>query len=158
MSGLSTTSQPTDRLGDQPRFTWQTRVHFDELDALGMLHNARYPLLLERASSAFFEANGWQWERDPALNPDAHHVVREQAVRYLAPVFGTSDLAVEMWTERLGDTSAALAFEVRSVDGTVVHARAQRVIVKLDPATYLPSAWTPRLRACLGSLLRSAER
>lgn len=24
-------------------------VHFDDLDALGLLHNARYPLLVERA-------------------------------------------------------------------------------------------------------------
>jgi acyl-CoA thioester hydrolase len=141
----------------RPGFVWRARVHFDELDPMGMLHNGRYALLLERASSAFFEANGWRWERDPALNPDAHHVVREQTVWYLAPIRGTTDVVVEMWVERLGATSAAHAFEIRSADGALVHATARRVVVKLDPLTFQPVPWTPRLRGCLGTILRTEE-
>jgi acyl-CoA thioester hydrolase len=33
-------------------------VHFDDLDALGMLHNARYPLIVERAWTELWEARG----------------------------------------------------------------------------------------------------
>ena len=101
---------------------------------MGMLHNARYLVLAERASSAFFEASGWRWERDVGLNPDQHYVVRERAVQYLEPVTGPCDIVVEMWVDRLGETSAAYGFEVRSADGARVHARLQRVHVKLDPA------------------------
>lgn len=148
----------TAELGAAPRFTWPTRVHFDELDAMGMLHNARYAVLLERASSAFYEYNGWHWERDPSVNPDAHHVVIEQTVRYLAPIRGTADIAVRMWVTRLGDTSATFEYEITSPDGGVVHATARRVTVKLDPDTYRPVSWTPRLRACLATLLQAGGR
>jgi acyl-CoA thioester hydrolase len=141
-----------------PSFVWGTPVFFDELDAMGMLHNSRYALLLERTSSAFFESNGWRWDLDPAKNPDAHHVVVEQSIRYLTPIRGTTEVAVDMWVERLGRTSAAYGFEVRSVDSTVTHARAQRITVKLDPVTFQPVEWTPRLRRCLASLVRDGDR
>ncbi len=142
----------------RPGFVWPTRVLFDELDPMGMLHNVRYGFLLERASSAFFEANGWEWEHDPAKNPDAHHVVAEQTIRYVAPIRGTTDIAVEMWVERLGRTSATYAFEIRSADGMTVHARARRATVKLDPVTFQPAEWTPRLHRCLASLVREEGR
>jgi acyl-CoA thioester hydrolase len=140
----------------QPGFAWRTRIFFDDLDAMGMLHNARYLVLAERASSAFFEASGWRWERDVGLNPDQHYVVREQAVQYLEPVTGPCGIVVEMWVDRLGETSAAYGFEVRSADRLRVHARLQRVHVKLDPASLRPAPWTPRLRGQLEALRRPA--
>ncbi len=39
-------------------------VHFDDLDALGLLHNARYPLLVERAWSELWQANGVAFDGD----------------------------------------------------------------------------------------------
>ncbi len=139
-------------------FSWPARVFFDDLDAMGMLHNARYLVLLERASSAFFEAGGWRWERDPALNPDQHYVVREQRIRYLDPVPGPGAVAVEMRVARLGETSVTFAFEVRSADGRRVHATAERVHVKLDPVTFRPVPWTPALRAQLTALAWPASQ
>ena len=152
-AGAPSPSVSTDR-----GFLWSYRVFFDELDAMGMLHNSRYALLLERASSAFFESNGWQWELDVAKNPDAHHVVVEQSIRYLTPIRGTTDVAIDMWVERLGRTSATYAFEISSVDSSVTHARARRVTVKLDPVTFQPAEWTPRLRSCLAGLVRDGDR
>ncbi|MGH9083115.1 MAG: acyl-CoA thioesterase, partial [Acidimicrobiales bacterium] len=67
---------------DQAGFQWRTSVFFDDLDAMGMLHNAGYLVLVERATSAFFEARGWRWEKYPALNPDQFYVVQEQSVQY----------------------------------------------------------------------------
>lgn len=137
-----------------PGFIWSSRVFFDDLDAMGMLHNSRYLLLAERANSAFFEANGWRWEADPRLNPDQFYVVREQWARYLKPVHGPGDVAVEMWIARLGQSSATYAFRVRSRDGAQVHADIGRVQVKLDPVTLRPAPWTPALRDQLQSLVR----
>jgi acyl-CoA thioester hydrolase len=142
---------------DVPGFSWPTRVFFDELDAMGMLHNARYSLLIERATSAFFESNGWQWERDVAGNPDQHYVVREQSVRFMRPILRPGRVVVSMWVSRLGETSATFSFEIRSPDRRVLHATAERVHVKLDRATLAPAAWTPRLREHLSTLLRSTQ-
>ena len=135
-------------------FMFTSQVFFDDLDAMGMLHNSRYTLLAERANSAFFEANGWRWESDPARNPDQFYVVREQWVRYLEPVRGPGPVTVEMWVAALGRSSATCAFRVRSVDAARVHAHLRRVQVKLDPQTLRPAPWTPRLRAQLEALLR----
>lgn len=136
-------------------FVWRTQVFFDDLDAMGMLHNAAYFLLIERAGSAFFEAHGWKFETDPALNPDQHYVVREQSVRYLAPIVGPGEVTVEMWLSRLGRTSATFGFEIGSQDGQRIHARAERVHVKLDSATLRPAPWSDRLREQLETIARS---
>lgn len=138
----------------RPGFVWSSRVFFDDLDAMGMLHNSRYLVLAERANSAFFEANGWRFQADPRLNPDQFYVVREQWIRYIEPVRGPSDIAVEMWVARLGESSATYAFRVSSADGERAHAEIRRVQVKLDPATLRPAPWTPTLRSQLQGLLR----
>ena len=39
-------------------FVNQQRVYWDNLDLLGVLHNAHYILLFERARFAFWEHNG----------------------------------------------------------------------------------------------------
>lgn len=135
-------------------FVFRTRVFFDELDAMGMLHNSRYALLAERANSAFFEANGWRWETDPRMNPDQFYVVREQWVRYVEPVRSPGEVAVAMWVARLGRTSATYGFAIRSVDGALLHAELRRAQIKLDPRTLRPAEWTPQLRAQLETLLR----
>jgi acyl-CoA thioester hydrolase len=114
-------------------FVHHTAVHFDDLDAMSMLHNGRYPVLAERAVTAFFDHLGWQWHPDVAMNPDQFH-----AVRAVGPV----DVAVTV--DRLGTTSAAFGFTVQSRAG--VHARGRRSVVKLDPASLLPVAWSDAFR------------
>lgn len=141
----------------QPGFVWPTSVFFDELDAMGMLHNARYLVLIERATSAFFEVQGWRWQNDTTLNPDQHYVVREQTLRYLEPIVGPGPVVVELWVSSLGRTSVAFGCEVRSPNHDRVHVRAERVHVKLDPESLRPVPWTPRLRAQLAGLLRAAS-
>ena len=41
-----------------PRFTYLSPVHFDELDPLQMLHNSRFAAHVERAVTAWYAANG----------------------------------------------------------------------------------------------------
>ncbi|MGH9071756.1 MAG: acyl-CoA thioesterase [Acidimicrobiales bacterium] len=141
----------------QPGFVWSTQVFFDELDAMGMLHNARYLVLVERASSAFFESKGWRWQHDPARNPDQHYAVREQSVRYLEPILSPGEVAIELWVERLGHTSATYGFAIRSADGAHLFATIRRVHIKLDPISGRPTPWTPVLREQLSALLRPAD-
>lgn len=53
---------------------------------------------------------------DHGYRVDRFYVVREQWARYLEPVHGPSDVAVEMWIARLGQSNATYAFRVRSRD------------------------------------------
>ena len=123
-------------------------VHFDDLDAMGVLHNARSAVLVERAIVLWWVQRGIS-----PTSPDAFNVVREYAITFHRPVRGTGEVGVHFWVHRLGTTSADYRFRVTSVDGTTVFAEGRRVNVRLDPATMRPTAWTDDGRATVAPLL-----
>lgn len=131
-------------------------VHFDDLDAMGILHNARYAVLLERALTPYWTERGISFSAGRHSAPDVFHAVREFTIAFHAPVTGVGPLAVHFWLEHFGTTSARYAFEFRSPDGHTLHAEGTRSIVRLDPATLRPTAWTEAARAVAATLLRPA--
>lgn len=131
-------------------------VHFDDLDAMGILHNARYAVLLERALTPYWTERGIAFRGDLDTAPDVFHAVREFTIRYRAPIATTGPVAVHFWLEHFGTSSAEYAFQFRSVDGDTVYAEGTRAIVRLDPATLRPAPWTEAARAVASTLLRPA--
>ncbi|BFO19832.1 hotdog domain-containing protein [Streptomyces sp. KM77-8] len=131
-------------------------VHFDDLDALGLLHNARYPLLVERAWTELWQEKGFRFEGDWAAAGDACNAVRELRIGYEAPVTRTGTYAVQLWLERLGRTGLTYGFRFCSEDGTVTYARGSRVLVRLDAATLRPAPWSEAFRDAGRELLRPA--
>ncbi|MEU8247838.1 hotdog domain-containing protein [Nonomuraea sp. NPDC048916] len=118
------------------------QVHFDDLDAMGLLHNSRYALLVERAISAYWAELGWNF--DPAVSAfrDVFLAVREFKITYHAPIVGAGEPLVHFWIDRIGRTSGVYGFRVLSPDRSVVHAEGHRVNVNLDPATFRPTPFT----------------
>ena len=138
------TEIPTVPYGDVVRMP----VHFDDLDAMGVLHNARYAVLVERAIVL------WWTERGVTLSsPDSFNVVREYSITFHRPVRSTGEVSVHFWVQRMGTTSADYRFRVTSTDGATVYAEGRRVNVRLDPATMRPTAWTEEGRATAATLL-----
>ncbi|MEV0157640.1 thioesterase family protein [Micromonospora sp. NPDC050686] len=131
-------------------------VHFDELDAMGILHNARYAVLLERALTPYWAERGVSFTGGQLSAPDVFHAVREFTIRYRAPITGTGPVGVHFWLDHFGTSSARYAFEFRSVDGAIRYAEGTRSIVRLDPATMRPAPWTDAARAVAATLLRPA--
>ncbi|MDH6583263.1 acyl-CoA thioester hydrolase [Streptomyces sp. SAI-133] len=129
-------------------------VHFDDLDALGMLHNARYPLLVERAWTEFWQERGVRFDGDWASAGDACNVVKELLIGYEAPVTRIGTYAVHLWLERLGTTGLTYGFRFCSEDGTTTYARGTRVLVRLDARTLRPAPWSEGFRAAGRELLR----
>ncbi|MFD6418925.1 acyl-CoA thioesterase [Streptomyces sp. NPDC060194] len=128
-------------------------VHFDDLDALGLLHNARYPLLVERAWVAYWEARGVGFEGDWAAAGDFCNAVKELRIAYDAPVTRTGGYAVHLWLERLGTTGLTYGFRFCSADGLTTYAHGTRVLVRLDPGTLRPAPWSDALRSAGRELL-----
>ncbi len=127
-------------------FTFKSAVFFDELDAMQMLHNARFAAHVERAVTTFYMNSGRRWEQNPADNPDQFHVVRELRIEFMNPVIGPGIMRIDIWLERLGNTSCTYGFACSSEDGSVPYARGERTIVKIDPATKRPAPWTDFFR------------
>ncbi|MFH8451715.1 acyl-CoA thioesterase [Streptomyces fungicidicus] len=131
-------------------------VHFDDLDALGLLHNARYPLLVERAWTELWQEKGVRFEGDWVAAGDACNAVRELRIGYEAPVTRAGAYAVHLWLERLGTTGLTYGFRFCSEDGAVTYARGSRVLVRLDATTLRPAPWSETFRDAGRELLRPA--
>lgn len=138
----------------EKRFVNVAHVHFDELDAMHMLHNARFFIHMERTASAFLRELGRRWEPIFADNPDQFSVVKTQTIDYRLPFLGTGDLRVEMSVGKLGRTSCSLEFLFTNPDATVVYAKGQRTIVKLDSVSLRPSPWTDEFRVAVLGLIQ----
>jgi acyl-CoA thioester hydrolase len=128
-------------------------VHFDDLDALGVLHNARYAVLVERAMTNWWAERGVSFAGGRPTTPDAFNVVREYAITFHQPVRGTGEIAIHFWLATLGTTSADYRFRCTSLDGEMVYAEGRRVNIRLDPRSMRPAPWTEEGRALASTLL-----
>ncbi|HEX5543001.1 MAG TPA: hotdog domain-containing protein [Micromonospora sp.] len=129
-------------------------VYFDDLDPLGVVHNARYAVLLERALSRYWAAHGHSFANGRPTSPDVVHAVREFTITYRQPIRGTGRIAVHFWLNHFGTTGAEYGFRFLSADGGTVYADGRRAIVRLDPATLRPTEWSDAARAVAATLLR----
>ncbi|MFG2360423.1 acyl-CoA thioesterase [Streptomyces mirabilis] len=133
-------------------------VHFDDLDALGLLHNARYPVMVERAWTALWNDQGFlAYEGDWEAAGDFCNAVKELRISYEAPINRPGEYAVHLWLERLGNTGVTYGFRFCSADGALTYAHGTRVLVRLDAATLRPTPWSDRFRAVGRDLLRSQD-
>jgi acyl-CoA thioester hydrolase len=129
-------------------------IHFDDLDAMGLVHNGRYAVLLERALTPYWSARGHSFAGGRATSPDTFHAVREFSISYLRPIRGTGEIAVHFWLEHFGETSGEYRFRFLSADGRTVHAEGRRLIIRLDPESLRPAPWTDAGREVAATLLR----
>lgn len=132
-------------------------VHFDDLDAFQILHNARYLLFFERAVGAFWRSLGWTGKLDFHANPDECQLVRLNHVEYHRPVAGTGQVRVRIWVEKLGRTSLTFGMRVLPMDEDIDCTSGYRVMVRVDPVTRQPTAWSDALREKLAPYRRDLD-
>ena len=132
----------------------RVRIHYDDLDQMGIVHNAHYAVLLELALAAYWEERGFSISNGRPTAPDVFHAVAEFTISYRAPIRGTGDVVIHFWLDKFGETSGVYGFRVTSADGATVHADGRRTIVRLDPATMRPTPWTPAARDVAATLTK----
>ncbi len=132
-------------------------VYFDDLDAFGILHNARYLLLFERTLGSFWEGLGiGQPDRVRAKEGgegDHWHLVRANHIDYLRPVRGSGRIRVRIHVQTLGTTSMTIGFRLLPMDHDEDFATGHRVLVCVDPSTQRPVPWSDRFRALMAPWL-----
>ena len=134
----------------KPLYVLRSTVWFDELDMVGVLHNARYAIHVERAMTALYHSL-------TGLDPsDSYVVVKHYEIEFLRPFTRErGELVVEVGLGRLGRTSAVYTFRCLSEgdDGAQVeHARGTRTIVKVTRGDLRPAPWSEGLRAAVTQL------
>jgi acyl-CoA thioester hydrolase len=128
-------------------------VHFDDLDAMGVVHNSRYAVLLERALAAYWGRRGWTFDPAGPHFAEIFFVVREFSITYRRPITGVGRVQLQFWIDGIGSSSVDYRFRVLAADGSVVHAEGRRAQVKLDPRTLRPAPISAAVRAACGPLL-----
>ncbi|MEU5536023.1 acyl-CoA thioesterase [Streptomyces sp. NPDC020362] len=119
-------------------------VYLDDLDLMGILHNSRYQVLVERAWSAFWMGQGFGGKT--GLEGDGFQVIKAFTITYEAPLTQPGECAVHLWMEHMGNTSATAGYRVCSADGDTTYAQGTRTFVRLDSTTLLPTPWSDRGR------------
>ncbi len=130
-------------------------VYFDDLDALRILHNSKYLLLVERTIGSFWQRLGWAGVLEMQNNPDESHLVRANSIEYLRPVAGVGEVRVRVWIDRLGTTSLVFGFCVMPMDQDLDYAFGTRVMVCVDQKTRRPAPWSEAFRKKLEPFLRA---
>lgn len=130
------------------------RVYWDQLDLLGVLHNAAYLLLFERARTDFWRSLGIRGYGDEGL--DWPYLVARNEVNYRSAIMGEQEVQVSVWVARIGDSSITFGHEIRRADGAVA-ADGSTVIVRIDAESQRPVRWTAQFRALVAPYLKPSE-
>ncbi|MFE2540459.1 acyl-CoA thioesterase [Actinacidiphila glaucinigra] len=126
-------------------------VHFDDLDAYGVLHNSRYQVMVERAWSAFWSEQGFSVAD---RKDDAFHFVKQFEVIFSEPVTRSGTYAVHLWVERLGYTSMVAGYRLCSPNGASTKAYGTRSVVRIDPTSLQPIPWSDRARKIATTIMK----
>jgi acyl-CoA thioester hydrolase len=119
------------------------RVFWDQLDFLGVLHNAAYILLFERARTEFWRSLGINGYGEDGL--DWPYFVARNEVNYRLPIMAEEEITVSVWVSRLGETSLTFGHQVFRADGQL-SAEGETVIVRVDSETQRPFPWSDSFR------------
>jgi acyl-CoA thioesterase FadM len=77
------------------------------------------------------------------------------AIEQLLPVsFDENTLRVDLWVNDLDDYTCTYGFLCSSGDGRVPHARGERSVVNVNPASHRPEKWSRDFRVAHEELLK----
>jgi acyl-CoA thioester hydrolase len=116
------------------RFSYRTRVGFDETDAQGIVYYGRYMPYFDRARVEYLRHLG-VLVREPA---DPEFVMRAQHVEYLAPARFDDELDVFVRVRRIGTSSIVWEFEAHDVSTGDRLVAANQTLVSVDLAERRP--------------------
>lgn len=115
-------------------------LRWSDLDAFNHVNNARYLTFLEQARIEWFETVGEPWQTDE-IGP----VVATATLNFKRPIEYPAQVAVELFTERLGNTSVTIGHRIVADDGTL-HCDGHVVAVWVSRHTGRPVALPSAVR------------
>ncbi|MEU6249890.1 thioesterase family protein [Glycomyces sp. NPDC047010] len=126
------------------RFKVDVALRWSDMDVFGHVNNNKFLVLLEEARVAMmFDAAG-----DAGISGFREGVVvARHEVDFLLPVVVPAETRVELWVERIGNSSFTFAYELIANDKLAL--KAKTVMVPFNTATQRPRRVTDVERAFL---------
>ncbi|MDQ3039236.1 MAG: acyl-CoA thioesterase [Pseudomonadota bacterium] len=106
-----------------------------DLDAFGHVNNSNFLTYLEEARIRWFETFGGAWVTD-GIAP----LLAAVQLNYRAPIDYPASISIELFAQRIGNTSLTVGHRIQATDGSVLHADGHVVMVWIDRATGRPIA------------------
>ena len=135
---------------DSTVFRMPIPLRWSDLDAFNHVNNARYLTFLEQARIEWFETLDGPWMDDHSAP-----VVASATLNFKRPIAYPAQVAVELFTDKLGTSSVVIGHRIVAADGTV-HCDGQVVAVWVDRQTGKPAPLPPGVRRASERLLPAA--
>lgn len=135
--------------GVEPRFSWPTRIYWEDTDAGGVVYHARYVAFMERARTEWMRALGYGQER-MRCDHGLVFAVRSMTMEFLKPARLDDALAVTATLVQCKRASMVFAQAVCRGDQTLLTAQVK--IAALDATTFKPRGMDDALHAALKHL------
>jgi len=129
-----------------PRFSWPTRIYWEDTDAGGVVYHARYVAFMERARTEWMRALGYGQER-MRCDHGLVFAVRSMTLDFLKPARLDDALDVTATLVQCKRASMVFAQAVRRGEETLLTAQVK--IAALDAATFKPRGMDDALHAVL---------
>lgn len=138
----------------EPRFSWPTRVYWEDTDAGGVVYHAQYLAFLERARTEWMRwlGHGQELLRD---GHDLVFAVRAMRIDFHRPARLDDALQVGVALRQCRRASAVFAQEIRRGDALLVAAEIR--VAALNASDFRPRAIPESLYDQLKSLETNAE-
>ena len=131
-------------------FRTPVSLRWSDLDAFNHVNNSRYLTFLEQARIEWFETLDEPWMDDQSAP-----VVASATLNFKRPIAYPAQVAVELFTDRLGTSSVVIGHRIVAADGTV-HCDGHVVAVWVDRQTGKPTPLQPGVRRASDRLLPAA--
>ena len=126
-------------------FRMPVALRWRDLDAFQHVNNSNFLTYLEEARIRWFESWNGEWVND-TIAP----LLAAVQLNYRMPIPYPADVAVELFAEKVGNTSLTVGHRIVSGDGTTLYADGHVVMVWIDRAGGRPVPLPEVVRNALG--------
>lgn len=128
-----------------PLFRMPLALRWRDLDAFDHVNNANFLTYLEEARIRWFASWNGEWVTDQVAP-----LLAAAQLNYRLPVPYPSDVVVELFADRLGNSSATIGHRIASADGTTLYCDGHVVVVWIDRASGRPVPLPEAVRSAMG--------
>lgn len=117
----------------QPLFRMPVALRWRDLDAFNHVNNSNFLTYLEEARIRWFESLDEAW-----VTEHAGPLLAAVQINYRLPIPYPADVAVELYCDRLGNSSVTIGHRIVAGDGATLYADGHVVMVWVDRASGRP--------------------
>ena len=129
-----------------PLFEMPLSVRWRDLDAFNHVNNSNFLTYLEETRIRWFESLGEEWVTETTAP-----LLAAVQINYRMPIPYPAEPLVQLYCERLGNTSVTIGHRIVSRDGATLYADGHVVLVLVERACGLPTPLPDAVRRAAGS-------